>query len=103
MPRFAVCALLWVLLAGAATLFLYQPVARQEARIRGAAAAGDDAVVLAEAGDYLSRNACLPGAPAVARAYLAALLHSGRGAEADEFCRRRPELAQAALAGAAQP
>lgn len=96
MPRFVVFALLWVVLAGAATLLLYQPVARQEARIHMAAAAGDDAAVIAGAGDYLARNACLPGAPGVARAYLAALARTGRSAEAAEFSRRRPELAGAA-------
>lgn len=103
MPRFVIWSLFWVVLAGAATAWFYQPVARQEARIHMAAKAGDDAVVIAAAADYLSRNACLPGAPAVARVYLTALLHRGRNAAVVEFCRYRPELAEAALAGTTQP
>jgi hypothetical protein len=93
MPRFVFAALLWVGLVGVLTGLCYQPVARQEARIRSAAAAGDDAALLAEARDYLSRNACLPGASAVARAYLAALARAGLQDEAAKFARRWPDLA----------
>ena len=93
MPRFVCAALLWVGLVGVLTGALYRPVARQEARIRIAAAAGDDAALLAEARDYLARNACLPGAPAVARAYLAALARTGHEAEAASFRQLRPGLA----------